>query len=305
MTKSRQVNPTAGRGASPRPSANGRPSSVKLAKKSATKKGTSSLRKRSRTISTGYGELPGWAQKTLAGMSIAVILVAAYFLVIRQNSFRWKPCYGNRDFEVCVPLVSGVFGIDVSHHQGYIEWNKVKEASSAHPIRFAIIKATEGGDFKDENFDYNWTAALDAGLARGAYLFYNPDTSPEIQAEFFISNVMLGQGDLPPVVDIELRGPSVKKMNEDLAVCLDMLESHYGVKPVIYTSYKFFKHCLGNGRFDSYPLWLAHYNVETPETDADWTFWQFSSHGRLDGIRENVDLNVFRGDWKSFEKFKL
>ncbi|WP_414707009.1 GH25 family lysozyme, partial [Rhizobium sp. UBA1881] len=60
-------------------------------------------------------------------------------------------------------------GIDISHHQGAIDWS----ALAAQPnVRFAIMKATEGGDHRDTRFAENWQAAKNAGIVRGAYHFF-------------------------------------------------------------------------------------------------------------------------------------
>lgn len=251
-------------------------------------------------------ELPSWAHVLLAAGSSLIILLAAYFVLIRPYSYRWKPCYGLKAYDVCMPSGFQVYGIDVSHHQGTVDWDKVASSSDRdYPIRFALIKATEGGDFLDENFEINFSRAQAAGLACGAYLFYNPDSPPESQAAFYINNVSLVAGCLPPVVDIESKGESRERLQTDLLECLEMLERHYGVKPIIYTSYKFRKHYLNNPVFDRYMLWMAQYRSETPGDDSDWSIWQFTDRGCVEGIREYVDLNVFRGTLESFRSFLI
>ena len=93
-----------------------------------------------------------------------------------------------------------VRGIDVSHHQGEIDWHKIKSQN----ISFAYIKATEGGDFKDPQFKKNWDHALEAGLRVGAYHFFRPETDGVLQAENFISSVPEYKNMLPPAIDVEI-----------------------------------------------------------------------------------------------------
>jgi lysozyme len=73
------------------------------------------------------------------------------------------------------------------------------------------------------------------------------------------------------------------------------VESHYGVKPIIYASYKFKTKYLNDPVFDSYPYWIAHYYVDSVRYQGDWKFWQHTDVGTLPGIDEEVDLNVFNG----------
>ncbi len=196
-----------------------------------------------------------------------------------------------------------VFGVDVSHHQGNIDWMEVSAMSdNGFPLRFAVIKATEGGDFKDTNYDVNYATARECGLACGAYLFYNPGTSPSSQAAFYINNVSLASGDLPPVVDVEHKGKSVGQLRKDVLECLVLLENHYGTSPIIYTSYKFWKHYLNVPDFEKYKFWIAHYYIDDPDDDIDWTIWQFTDRGNVPGIDSYVDLNVFNGSYDSFRQ---
>ena len=113
--------------------------------------------------------------------------------------------------------------------------------------------------------------------------------------------VELQSGDLPPVLDIEqssnLRTPALQK---ELEKWLEMVEAHYHVKPVIYTNISFYKKYL-KGKFDDYPLWVAHYlEPDQPRITRDWLFWQHSETGRVNGIISKVDFNVFKGDSTAF-----
>lgn len=234
------------------------------------------------------------------------ILTFFYYFFIRPYSYRWKPCYGFKGYGVCLPVNYKVHGIDVSHHQGEIDWEAVKATDKQeYPIRFVFMKATEGGDYKDKRFDENFRQAREAGLVRGAYHFYNPNTDPIRQADFFISQVKLETGDLAPVLDIERKPRNKAQLQADLVKFLNRLEQHYGVKPIIYTSYKYRLHYLDTPELSSYPLWIAHYYVDALSYDGPWQFWQHTDYGTVPGIEENVDLNVFNGSWNDLQRYTL
>ena len=242
----------------------------------------------------------------LTGIVAVALLLFFYYFFIRPYSYRWKPCYGFKGYGVCLPLNYKVHGIDVSHHQGTIDWDAVKGTEKQeYPIRFVFMKATEGGDYKDRRFDENFRQAKEAGLIRGAYHFYNPNTDPIRQADFFISQVKLQKGDLAPVLDIERKPKDVAQMQADLKKFLQRLEQHYGVKPIIYTSYKYKKRYLDEPEFDTYPFWIAHYYVDLLSYEGEWQFWQHTDYGVVPGIESNVDLNVFNGSLEELKAYRI
>ena len=242
----------------------------------------------------------------LTGVVAVALLVFFYHFYIRPYSFRWKPCYGYKGYGVCLPINYKVHGIDVSHHQGEIDWRAVKSTEKQeHPISFVFMKATEGGDYKDRRFDENFRRAGEVGLVRGAYHFYNPNTDPIRQADFFISQVRLKRGDLAPVLDIERKPRNKAQLQADLKKFLDRLELHYGVKPIIYTSYKYKTRYLDVPEFDAYPFWIAHYYVNMLSYSGAWHFWQHTDYGIVPGIEGNVDLNVFNGSMEELKAYRV
>ena len=242
----------------------------------------------------------------LTALGAVVLIAFFYYFFIRPYSYRWKPCYGFKGYGVCLPVNYKIHGIDVSHHQGEIDWEAVKATDKQeYPIRFVFMKATEGGDHKDRLFADNFRQAREVGLVRGAYHFYNPNTDPIRQADFFISQVKLETGDLVPVLDIERKPRSKAQLQADLVKFLNRLEQHYGVKPIIYTSYKYRLHYLDTPELSSYPLWIAHYSVDALSYDGPWQFWQHTDYGTVPGIEENVDLNVFNGSWNDLQRYTL
>ena len=205
-----------------------------------------------------------------------------------------------------MPAGYSMHGIDVSHYQGDINWKMLEQTRQGKfPVQFIFMKATEGGDFSDDKFVANFDSAKAHGFIRGAYHFYNPKTDADKQADFFIRSVKLEPGDLPPVLDIEKKGKDVKKLQQDLKIWLRKVESHYGVKPIIYASYKFKTKYLNDSIFDTYPYWIAHYYVDSVRYRGEWKFWQHTDVGTLPGIDEKVDLNVFNGTSADLQKMLI
>ncbi len=193
-----------------------------------------------------------------------------------------------------------VHGIDVSHHQSRIDWQRV--ANDA--IDFVFVKATEGMTFQDSIFCDNWDAIQKVGLRRGAYHFFLPSISPTAQANHFIERVEMKAGDLPPVLDIENADKVTKQeMITNIDIWLKTIENHYQIRPIIYTNLKFHKRYIA-GNFDEYPLWIARYSPYKPSMNfgQSWTFWQYGNRGKIDGIIGDVDLNVFHGDKAMLEE---
>jgi lysozyme len=229
-----------------------------------------------------------------------------FYFFIRPYMYRWKPCYGMKGYGVCMPYGFSVHGIDVSHYQGKVNWTELATAQQdPFPIRFVFMKASEGGDLADDAFQANYDSAKVHGFVRGAYHFYNPQTDPVRQADFFIRSVQLRPGDLPPVLDIEKRGSDKRKLQRDLKVWLQRVEQHYGVKPILYASYKFKTDYLNDSVFDTYPYWIAHYYVDSVEYQGDWKFWQHTDVGTLPGIKGHVDLNVLHGTMEDLKALTL
>lgn len=202
------------------------------------------------------------------------------------------------------PRDHAVHGVDVSRWQGEIDWPKLRSQGA----NFAYIKATDGGDHLDPMFRTNWNRAKEAGLKRGAYHFFYWCRVASDQANWFIRNVPRDPDALPPVIDVEWNGdsackrrPSPEKVREKMQVFMDMLEKHYGKRPVIYTAPDFYRDNL-RGAFTEYPFWLRavaqHPSKVYP--GRKWVFWQYSGSGLSHGVEGKIDLNVFHGsetDW--------
>jgi len=187
-----------------------------------------------------------------------------------------------------------ILGLDVSHHSGKIDW-----ATVADSYDFVYAKATEGVDDADPMFETFWQELKARGIPRGAYHFYVTEDDPEEQARFFLSRVRPEPGDLPPVVDVELIG---KGTTGDLATNLKrflvIVEDAFGVKPIIYTGWKFWNKHIGPG-FGEYPLWVAEYGVDDPLLPKGWErwhLWQFEGNVVIPGVEKHADRTRVRSD---------
>ena len=240
---------------------------------------------------------------------VGIVLVAIayiglfYYFFVGPYSFRWKAIYG----EPTYPEGYNVRGIDISHYQTDIKWEKLRNTSiNNDPVRFIIIKATEGKDLFDDDFNDNFFQAKENDFIRGAYHFFVPGIDAAVQAEFYLHQVHLEPGDLPPVLDIEKTGKlSQSQLKKDVKKWLDIVEKKYGVKPILYTSYKFKKDYLNDPVFDEYPYWIAHYYINKLEYKGKWVFWQHTDCGKVDGIKGFVDCNIFNGTVQDLEAFTI
>ena len=249
--------------------------------------------------------LPGWAWWMGGAAVVGVYVFFFYYIFVGPFGFRWRALYG----DVTYPEGYEIHGIDISHHQGKIDWEELKEKGTINdlPIRFIMIKATEGANRTDANFKDNFYQARENGFTRGAYHFYSVLSPAKEQAAFFIRKVKLEMGDLPPVLDVEHkpRNQTDEEFKNSVKEWLDIVEDYYGVKPIIYTYYKFKTRYLSDPVFDEYPYWIAHYYVDKVEYEGEWKFWQHTDVGRLPGIRGPVDFNIYNGSYYDLRKLTI
>lgn len=207
----------------------------------------------------------------------------------------------NLNGDIYVPNYE-VYGIDVSRHQGKIDWEALsKFRFQYHKIDFIYIKATESTSWKDKLFVRNWNNAKKYGFYRGAYHFFDPHESPELQMNYFFRNVTLAEGDLPPVLDVEQESRiSNSKYREMVLRCLQIMEKHYKVKPILYINQNFYDDYFATEDFTKYPLWISRLKNSKPSQE-NWVFWQFSHTAIVDGISEYVDINAFNGSEMDFK----
>ena len=242
-------------------------------------------------------KLPSWAWWAGGVMIVLAYVWFFYYFFVGPFGFRWRALYG----DVTYPEGYEIHGIDISHYQGEIDWEELRDKGKIKdsPIRFIMIKATEGSTQIDPMFKSNFHESREHGFTRGAYHFWSNKSSGREQAEHFIRNVKLAEGDLPPVLDVENKPKAQTKeeFQESVLTWLRLVEQRYKVKPIIYTYYKFKMQYLEDSVFNEYPYWIAHYYVDKVEYKGEWKFWQHTDCGKLPGIKGYVDFNIYNGSY--------
>ena len=217
----------------------------------------------------------------------------------------------NQSFSQNYPKPSNypVHGIDVSKFQGDIDWNKVADSG----VKFAWIKATEGGDHADERFQANWTGAKQAGIPHGAYHFVYWCRPPMEEMAFFEQNAPVENDALPPVLDVEAtptsrtchRHLTQEDAIAEMKVMLEEMERHYGKRPIIYTTVDFYEAILSDGAFMDYPIWVrsTKYHPAVRYGGRAWHLWQYQSDAWVPGIGTKVDRDAFYGTKEQWDAF--
>lgn len=199
-----------------------------------------------------------------------------------------------------------VQGIDVASYQRYPNWAQVKAAG----INFAFTKATEGTTYTNPYFATNWARMRSAGIIRGAYHFGRPGTDPVAQANKFCDVVRPVSGDLQMALDIEVTdGKTPSQIRSWIVAFINRIRQRTGRPGIIYTGFYFWRDRAGNGSNLNCPLWLAAYVADprpyVPSAWSTWSFWQYTSTGRVAGVSGNVDRNAWNGSMAALNNLRL
>lgn len=205
---------------------------------------------------------------------------------------------------------SDPLGIDVSSHQGTVDWSSWKSKG----VTFAYIKATEGTTYTNPDFSSQYTGATNTGLIRGGYHFAHPDSSTgATQASYFLKHGGGWSPDgitLPGALDIEYNpsgsecyGLSASSMVSWIKSFSNQYHSSTTRYPVIYTTTDWWKSCTGNSASfaSTNPLWIAHPGSSIGTLPAGWsytTFWQY-------GTSDSTDVDKFNGDSAGLKRMAL
>jgi len=235
-----------------------------------------------------------WQQRKKDLMISIDFLVVAMLLVFAG----W---WAYTEFMTSPPYVDNerypIRGIDVSSHNGDIDFKAVARDG----IEFVFIKASEGGDFHDEKFKTNHNGARRAGLKVGAYHFFRFDRDGVEQAINLLRAVDGHWLDLGLVIDIEAHGnpegipPAI--VVDRLVAMVDYLNL-LGHHVTFYTNRDGYYDYIADN-FNGYPIWICSFSSNP--LNAEWQYWQYDHHGRVQGIDGDVDLNVFYGNREEWE----
>ena len=186
-------------------------------------------------------------------------------------------------------------GIDISSHQGKIDWEKV---SSDKDIRFVYIKATEGSTYRSPHYPDNITEARRSGLLVGSYHYLTTTSPIDRQFKNFSTFALKNIQDLIPMLDVEVRGNwSRSQLIDSVGKFCNLVERHYGVKPMLYSTMGFYNKNL-TPHFNKYHLYIGRYSSEEPEInwEGKYNIWQYSESGIIPGIDAYVDLCRYHSD---------
>lgn len=192
-----------------------------------------------------------------------------------------------------------VRGIDISAHNGQeIDFEAVRRQG----FRFVIIKASEGSSFKDRRFYTNIARARRAGLKVGAYHFFRFDATGYAQALNFLHSLRGQRLDLPVVIDIEQWTNPAERTQRVLSTLYTFIRhlEREGHRVMLYTNKDGWREYV-EGRLVDFPLWIA--SMTEFDKPRDWTLWQYSHRGRVEGISGAVDLNVYNGTVEEWEQW--
>jgi len=190
---------------------------------------------------------------------------------------------------------ANIKGIDISNHQGNVDFIKVK----ASGVEAVIMKASESDWYRDAYLDQNYAGAKAAGLKVGFYHFFDARKDAKQQASFFVNCIRGKVPDCRLVLDIE----TTQNFDKDTLSqkCVDFLEEVkriIGKEVMVYTYTSFARENLNNS-LSVYPLWIAEYSPAQPHDNPIWNEWvgfQYASDGHTDGVNTLCDVDIFTSE---------
>lgn len=242
-------------------------------------------------------------------VQLVVVLLAVLFAI----GVYWFICFSTDEifYSFDHPQFSQKYlvrGVDVSHHNSYINWHQLREEN----ITFVYLKSTEGTKHKDRNYKKNYEVVKDVGLKIGSYHFYIFGRDGKKQAQHFIRNSTMKSGDMIPAIDVEHSAinracndkESYGRMIKELRNLESALFKQCGKRPVIYTNKECYKLYIKDN-FPDNPLWICDLHKEPGNDYKNWVIWQFSHTGKIPGVVHDIDLNYYRNSFEDFKKLLL
>jgi lysozyme len=230
------------------------------------------------------------------------IIIALSCIIIFQTDFisrlKYKISSKTEQNTNSKDLVGEIYGIDVSHHQGKIEWGKVKKWKNKK-LDFVYIKATEGATYIDKTYKTNIKEAKENDFLVGSYHYFRTTSSIENQFQNFIKTIDKSEQDLIPLIDLEEKTNwTNKEFHKNFKAFLNMVENYFGQKPMIYTVNSFYNLNL-SGKYKEYHFLIGRYGENAPNMrdKTSWTIWQFSETGKVEGIPMDVDIDVINNKY--------
>lgn len=239
---------------------------------------------------------------TFRNRPVKDVIVAAFFLMVCVFLV-FAAIWAYRTFMTTPPYVNPerypVKGIDVSAHNGDVDMARVRKSG----IEFVFIKASEGVDFRDRKFRQNYENARKAGLKTGVYHFFRFDKDGVEQALNLMRTLGGRRPELGLVIDVEKAGNPDSIPPKDITMRLVQMVDYLnllGHRVMFYTNRDGYYDYIVDS-FPGSPLWICAFS-ENP-INAQWSFWQYNHRGRVDGIKGDVDLNVFCGSRDEWARY--
>lgn len=226
---------------------------------------------------------------TFATMNRFIVIILSLLSFISANA-------QNSNVQ-CEDTCSHIHGIDLSHYQGNVFWEIIGDNTK---MAYVYLKATEGGDNRDDKYIRNIELAHQYGLKVGSYHFYRPKIEQQKQLENFMTQCLPGDQDLIPMIDIETTsGLRTDEFCDSLFKFIDLVEKAYKQKPLLYTFTNFYNRYL-IGKINDYKLMIAQYTQREPvlRDGRDFEMWQYTGKGQINGINGYVDKSRFMGNHK-------
>jgi lysozyme len=229
------------------------------------------------------------------GMLFLFVIIAgfAFYLYVRNKVREARSEIVKEKIVRSIPFGFSSFGIDISHHQGEIDWEElIKNQGYDTVIHFVYCKTTEGTDHLDTKWYHNRKFLKKLVVPNGAYHFFR-NSDPSKQAEFFLKHWITRPEDLPPMLDVEYECADNPDLINDMRLWLKIVEKRTGLRPIIYTSLHLYETKFQHDLHD-YKFWVASYSRKPEQLDTDERIihWQYACDGRLPGIDKRIDLNV-------------
>lgn len=226
---------------------------------------------------------------TFATMNRFIVIILSLLSFISANA-------QNSNVQ-CEDTCSHIHGIDLSHYQGNVFWEIIGDNTK---MAYVYLKATEGGDNRDDKYVRNIELAHQYGLKVGSYHFYRPKIEQQKQLENFMTQCLPGDQDLIPMIDIETTsGLRTDEFCDSLFKFIDLVEKAYKQKPLLYTFTNFYNRYL-ICKINDYKLMIAQYTQREPvlRDGRDFEMWQYTGKGQINGINGYVDKSRFMGNHK-------
>jgi len=219
---------------------------------------------------------------------------------VNEEARNEKESLNNSDYN----LQGGAIGIDVSKYQKDIDWARVK----ASGVEYAIIRAGYRGSstgvlVRDPYFDKNVAGATEAGIKIGVYFFTQALNRTEAEEEAMAVSSLIGADrlSLPVYLDVESSGQtggradglSVAERTQVIRSFCETMNS-LGYRAGFYANKNWLNNKIDTASLSEFDIWLAQYRAPEPDYQGDYSIWQYTSKGMVDGINGFVDMDLVR-----------